>query len=114
LDVGALPVQEPEGELVGIVTDRDIAVRAVAEGMDPNGSTVSQIMTPQVQTCSANRDIADAARLMETRRIRRLVVVDASGAPVGMISLGDLALHAPGAKLPVSALKGVSKPKAPD
>lgn len=109
-DVGALPVQGSNGELLGIVTDRDITVRAVANGMDPKTVPVSEVMTREVQTCSANRDVEEAARLMGRRQIRRLVVVDENDAPVGIVSLGDLALQVPTTKLPASVLKSISKP----
>lgn len=109
-DVGALPVRGAGGELLGIVTDRDIAVRAVADGLDPRSVAVAEVMTRDVQTCSVNREIEDAARLMQKRQIRRLVVVDANEAPIGIVSLGDLALQVRGTKLPADVLKSVSKP----
>jgi CBS domain-containing protein len=109
-DVGALPVRGRNGELLGIVTDRDIAVRAVADGLDPKSVPVAQVMTRDVQTCSVNREVEDAARLMQKRQVRRLVVVDANETPIGIVSLADLALQVRGTKLPADVLKSVSKP----
>lgn len=76
LDVGALPVYENE-ELIGMITDRDITIRAVSTGSDPCGTSVRDVMTRGgVIRCFGDDDIYDAARLMEENQIRRLVVLD--------------------------------------
>jgi CBS domain-containing protein len=90
LGVGALPVLE-RGALVGFVTDRDIVVRAVAAGEDPVHATVRSAMTPQAITCRDDDELPVAARRMEERAVRRLMVVDAKGELVGMLSVEDLA-----------------------
>ena len=95
LDVGALPVCDGE-RLLGMVTDRDIAVRAIADGLDPDQACVSDIMTPEVQFCTADQDADDAKRLMGSQQIRRLPVVDGDRRLVGIISLGDLATREAG------------------
>jgi CBS domain-containing protein len=90
-DVGSLPVTE-QGRVVGILTDRDITIRAVAKGLDPETTTVEEVMTTEVLSCHADSDVEDACDLMEERQVRRLLVMDENDAPVGIVSLGDLAL----------------------
>ena len=86
--VGALPVCSG-GRLEGMVTDRDIALRCVAAGLDPNHTRVKAVMTAGTVTVRAEQDAAEAARTMAQRRVRRLPVEE-NGAVVGMLSLGDL------------------------
>jgi len=109
LDVGPLPVVEAE-RLVGMVTDRDITVRATAEGLDPENVQVREVMTPEVVACRDTDDVQDAARTMQLAQLRRLVVVDANGRLVGIVSLGDIALQAGDDKLTGETLEGVSEP----
>ena len=90
-DVGALPVGADD-RLVGMITDRDIAVRAVAEGLGPT-TTVEEIMTPEVKYCFADEDTAHVARNMGDQQLRRLPVVDRSKRLVGILSLADVAQH---------------------
>jgi CBS domain-containing protein len=90
LDVGVLPVADA-GELVGVLTDRDIAVRAVAAGADPNRLRVREAMTPGVAACSVHDEVAEVIRRMERERVRRLVVRDDDGQIVGLVSVDDLA-----------------------
>lgn len=90
LNIGSLPVRDG-GELVGIVTDRDLAIRAVAEGMAVD-TPVAQVMTEGLHTISADASSEDANRVMSAEQIRRLYVVD-NDALVGVVSLGDLALE---------------------
>jgi CBS domain-containing protein len=95
LDVGALPVCDGE-RLLGMVTDRDIAVRAIADGLNPDEACVSDIMTPDVAFCTADQDAEEAKRLMGARQVRRLPVIDDSRRLVGIVSLGDLATRQTG------------------
>src|SRR5262245_31874940 len=92
LDIGPLPVCDDE-HLIGLVTDRDIAVRAVAKGCDPQTTPVRDIMTSEVVYCFEDQDLHTAARMMEHRQIRRLPVLNRAKRLVGIVSLGDLALH---------------------
>jgi len=92
LDVGALPVVIAD-ETVGIITDRDIVVRAIAHGLDPEKSHVSDALTEGIEFCNAGDDIKDVARLMEKKQIRRVVVKDDQGNVSGIVSLGDLAIR---------------------
>jgi CBS domain-containing protein len=91
-DIGSLPVCAGRRQVVGIITDRDITVRAVARGMDPNQTRVEDVMTRDVLSCSSDAEVEDACELMERRQVRRLLVTDGNDTPVGIVSLGDIAL----------------------
>ncbi len=92
LGVGLLPVSNGQ-VLVGILSDRDITIRAVAKGMDPERTEVQAAMTKNVFSCPIGSDVMDACKLMETKQVRRLLVMDAANTPIGIVSLGDIALH---------------------
>lgn len=89
LHVGALPVSEGD-RLVGLVTDRDLVVRGIAMGHDPHTSPISSVMTEDVETLPPGASLEQAARRMEERQLRRLLVVDAGGKLVGVVSLEHL------------------------
>lgn len=91
VDIGDVLIVDGIGQLRGIVTDRDIAIRAVAEGRDPNTTPVEEIMTPTVETISSSATVREAIETMRRHDIRRLPVVD-GGSPIGVVSLGDLAM----------------------
>lgn len=91
-DIGSLPVCAEGRKVLGIITDRDITVRAVARGMDPNRTPVEEVMTREVLACSAEAEVEAACELMEKRQVRRLLVTDGANTPVGIVSLGDIAL----------------------
>lgn len=92
-DVGVLPVLE-SNRLLGVITDRDIVVRAIAHGDDPARTTVRQTMTPESVVVYEEQEIDDAARLMSEYQVRRLPVLDRDGRLVGVLSLGDLCIGA--------------------
>ena len=89
-DTGAIPVLD-EDKLAGIVTDRDIVIRCIAEGKDPNELTAEDILSRELETIEPDADVQEAARIMARRQIRRLPVVE-DGELVGVISLGDIAV----------------------
>ena len=110
IDAGMIPVYDGR-RLLGIVTDRDITVRATAEGRDPKTTKVSEVMSKDVCSCSEDDDVNDAARLMEREQIRRIAVIDGEQRLVGVVSLGDLALTAEaGSDLAGDVLERVSQP----
>ncbi|MBI4375364.1 MAG: CBS domain-containing protein [Elusimicrobia bacterium] len=109
LDVGIIPVVD-EGVVAGLLTDRDIAVRFVAEGRDFSGTSVADIMSREVLYCFEEQDAIDAARLMEERQIRRLPVLDRGRKLVGIISLGDIARRMGDRSLSGEALEKISQP----
>jgi len=90
LDAGALPVQQDD-RLVGMITDRDIAVRAVAQGKSPD-TPVSEVMSSEVLYCFDDQEIEDVARNMGEMKVRRLPVMNRDMRLVGIISIGDLSL----------------------
>lgn len=89
-DVGSVVVTDG-GHVSGIVTDRDIVVRAGAEGRDLSATTLASICTEQVATVDPDAPVEDAIRLMRDRAIRRIVVAEPDARPVGVLSMGDLA-----------------------
>lgn len=88
-DIGAIPIGEND-RLVGMVTDRDITCRAVADGLDPRTTKARQIMTKGIVFCRSEEDLDDATRIMTDNQIRRLPVIDGKKRMVGMLSLGDV------------------------
>lgn len=88
-DIGAVPILD-NGKLVGMVTDRDITIRALADGRDIAKLTAKDVMTKDIACCHENDSTIAASRTMQERRIRRLPVLDKSEKLVGMLSLGDL------------------------
>jgi CBS domain-containing protein len=90
-DVGVLPVAE-DNRLIGMVTDRDIAIRGVAMGRGPD-SKVREVMSEEVQYCFDDESIEEVARSMGDLQVRRLPVVSGDGRLVGIVSLGDIAQH---------------------
>ena len=88
-DCGSVPVVEA-GRVVGIVTDRDLAVRAVAAGMAPD-TEVREVMTSSPECCNENDDVENVERVMGERQVRRVPVVNADGGCVGIVSQADLA-----------------------
>lgn len=108
-DIGMLPVTE-NGKMIGAITDRDIAVRAVADGGDTGKIPVSKAMTSKLVYAFEDTDVSEAARLMEECRIRRLVVANQEEQPVGVVSLGDLAVRQGDQALSGEVLREVSRP----
>lgn len=107
LDVGALPVADDE-RLVGMITDRDIAIRGVAGGRGPEAK-VQEVMTLEVMYCFDDQDLDEVARNMAELQVRRLPVVNRQKRLVGILSLGDVALsHTP--EVVGEALSGISRP----
>ena len=91
LDIGLVVVCDEGGRAVGVVTDRDIAVRAVALGREPGECRLGEIMSRELVTCFEEDPVRDGEALMESRQVRRLVVVSEYGRPVGIVALGDIA-----------------------
>ncbi|MBS0644232.1 MAG: CBS domain-containing protein [Proteobacteria bacterium] len=111
LNVGALPVVE-DNRVVGVLTDRDIVVRSTAVGQDPRTTKVAEVMTAEPRTVTVNATVLETIRMMEDQQLRRVPVLDPTGAVVGIVSLGDLA--AAGTPEAADALEAISTPAEPD
>ena len=106
VETGAIPVVD-DGKVVGLITDRDIVIRVVAEGL--GGDTkVIDVMTEGCETCNETDNVADAAAKMGSKQIRRLVVLDDGGKLAGILSLGDIAVDY-GAKAVGKTLEEISE-----
>ncbi len=98
-DIGDVLVEDDEGRLLGILTDRDLTIRATAEGSDPVVSTIAEVYTPHVTSVAPTDSVADAVRRMKTSDVRRLPVVESDRA-IGIVSLGDIEVETrPGSPL---------------
>jgi CBS domain-containing protein len=106
IDSGAIPIAE-DGKVLGLVTDRDIVLRVVAQGGDLK-APISSVMTDEVLSCQEEDNVADAVGKMAARQVRRLVVYDEAGKLAGILSLGDVAQDF-GAKQVGHALEEISE-----
>jgi CBS domain-containing protein len=111
LEIGVLPVCNGD-RVIGLLTDRDLAVRATAAGCDPTMIQVCDVMTTNVVCCFEDQDIVEAAALMEAQQVRRLLVLNHDNHLVGIVSLDDLAVSG-NTKLAGETLKEVSKLSGP-
>jgi len=111
-NIGALPVvgNLRGKKLVGIITDRDLAIRIVAEARDPNAITVDQIMSRPVVTCSPDDRYQKALEVMERHQVKRVPAIDRSGQVVGMISEADVALRVADDKKTAEVVSSISQP----
>ncbi len=113
LDVGPLPVCEGD-RLIGLVTDRDITVRATSAGKDPRSTPIAEAMSKDLVYCFEDQDVRDAARIMEDKQIRRVPVLNREHRLVGIVSLGDLATTGRDDRMTGEVLERVSEPGQPD
>jgi predicted transcriptional regulator len=105
-DIGAIPVGEND-QLIGMVTDRDIIVRAVANGKDISKLTARDVMTKGMIYCQDSEEVGDAVRIMESKKVRRLPVLNENKRMIGMLSLGDVS-HAASHEIAAVVMKAVS------
>jgi CBS domain-containing protein len=108
-DIGALPVGEND-RLIGMVTDRDIAMRGVAEGRAPETTPVRDVMSEKILYCFEDDDIEDAAQCMAEHQVRRLPILNRDKRLTGIVSLADIAQT--GEECEKTALEGVSEPSS--
>jgi CBS domain-containing protein len=112
LNIGSLPVCDDD-HLIGMLTDRDIAIRSVSAGHDPRNDHVRDAMTAHVFYCYEDQDVTEAAELMRTRQVRRLPVLRRDQHLTGIVSLGDLAVEAGNEQLAGETLEAISEPSSP-
>ena len=112
--VGSIPVIENEQtqKLVGIVTDRDLALKVVAEGLDAKSTKVETIMTRKVVTCSPEDDVQKAVDAMSKHQLRRIPVVDDDNKILGIIAQADVAIHFDHPKKTAAMIKEISQSNA--
>lgn len=113
INVGFMPVLDGD-LLVGCVTDRDITIRATAEGLDIDNTSIGEIMSTGLQVVSPDSDINEAENLMEQFQIRRLPVVDENNMVVGVVSLGDIAVRTGNLEKAGEVLEEISEPSRPE
>ena len=106
LDVGAIPVGEND-RLIGMVTDRDLAIRSLDGAKDPRNLKARDVMSKGIVYCRDTEELGDAVRIMESKKIRRLPVLDEQKRMVGMLSLGDVA-HAASREVAGATLAAVA------
>jgi CBS domain-containing protein len=92
MDVGVMPVRE-DNNVVGLITDRDLVVRGVAEGKNTDSTPVKDIMTTEMWCMKETDTVEEAAKTMEGKKVRRLLVLNEQGSVSGIVSLGDVAVH---------------------
>jgi CBS domain-containing protein len=113
LDVGAVPLQEND-KVIGIVTDRDIAIRGVAKGLDVETEPARAVMTSEMWALDGDSDVSEAAKVMEQKQVRRVIVLNGQGAVAGIVSVADLATATGGAAVAGEVVQQVSEPAEPN
>jgi len=111
-DVGIVPVVDGAGsrQLLGVVTDRDIALRVVGEGRDPNSVRVSDVMSTNLRTARESDSVDDVMSLMGEQQVRRIPIVDERGALVGIVAQADVVLQASSDKKAERTVEKISQP----
>ena len=109
LDVEVLLVQE-KNQIVGIITDRDIVIKATAEGLDLKTIRVNEIMTGKIVSCSQEEDIENVVKMMEDRHVHTLIVLNSDNRPVGIFSIGDPAVNACNERLTWDVVEEIREP----
>jgi len=112
LDVGLIPVCDGD-RLKGLLTDRDITIRATANGRDPSKTKVSEVMSTDIAYCLEDQAVDEAVILMEARQIRRLPILNQDKQLVGIVSLADIAVHVGDRDLTGETLEEISEPSEP-
>jgi CBS domain-containing protein len=107
-DCGALPIVDKSGQVVGMITDRDICIATGCRRRDPASIFVREVMAEQVYSCSPEADVREALQIMQHKQVRRLAVIDSAGKLCGILSMNDIALKIqPDAKAPEPGLRDI-------
>lgn len=112
LNVGVMPVRK-DSKAVGLLTDRDIVTRVIAEDKQPGATSVNDVMTKELACCSPDDDLEQATNQMREKQLRRLIVCDAKDNAIGILSLGDIAAKTGDDELAGAALEDISEPAQP-
>ena len=112
LDVGLIPVCDGD-RLKGLLTDRDITIRATADGRDPSKTKVNEVMSTDIAYCLEDQAVDEAVTLMEARHIRRVPILNQDKQLVGIVSLADIAVHVGDRDLTGETLEEISEPAEP-
>ena len=110
-DIGSLPVVE-DAKLIGMVTDRDIVIRCIADGADPKSTPVREAASDDVVHCVVDQTVEDASKIMAAAKVRRLPVIDRDRRLVGIVALGDISRDGSPAEAG-EALYDISEPTRP-
>lgn len=115
-NIGPIPVIENEQtrKLIGIITDRDLALRVVAEGRDPESTQVEAVMTRKVVTCRSDEDLQRVLNIMSGRQLRRIIVVDQTNKILGIISQADIAIRMDHPQKTAELVKNISQTENED
>ena len=109
---GFLPVMGDDGKIVGVITDRDLCCSLMADGLDPNTTTIEKFMTLNPVTCREEEDVESCERLMQEHQIRRIPVVNAEDSVIGIVAQADLALKDKSERVSKTVAE-ISKPADP-
>ncbi|MGH9319735.1 MAG: CBS domain-containing protein [Vicinamibacteria bacterium] len=112
-DIGPVPIVEDQTnrKLIGMVTDRDLALRAVARGLDPKTTRAEEVMSRDIVTCNGNEDVQKALDLMGKHQVRRLPIADSDGRLVGIISQADVATRLGESEKTAEMVEEISEPR---
>jgi CBS domain-containing protein len=111
-DCGLLPVVSEDGKkLIGVLTDRDIVLKVVAEGRDPRSTAVGEVMTTDVVTCLPQESVEMAMEQMATRQVRRIPIVDRDGSLVGIVAQADVATRIANPQETGQIVQAISEPE---
>lgn len=109
-DCGEIPVLDSGGKPIGVLTDRDICCRAVAQGRNPLDMVAGEVMSTPVATVTPQTSMSDCCKLMEAKQIRRVVVVDDAGRCCGIVAQADIARHDTSQREVAEVLERISEP----
>ncbi len=112
--VGSLPIVDSERRLIGVVTDRDLVVRVIVPGLDPDSTPISTVMSKELVTCLPEDDLGEATSRMMEHQIRRLYIVDQHGHVAGVIAQADVASRSGDRNKTAQLVERVSQPGVPE
>jgi len=109
-DVGLVPVVDESSKLIGVLTDRDIVMNVVADGRDPRGTAVSEVMTTDPASCQEQDSVETVMQQMASHQVRRIPIVDSAGTIVGIVSQADVATRLANPRETGEVVQAISEP----